>query len=74
VNHINLLLPGGNDHPSDWGVDIRTSDGRLVQQANFFHTNNFFLNFRQNLSPGVYFVRAAELQGRGLFVSSFRVN
>ena len=74
VNHINLLLPGGNDHPSDWGVDIRTSDGRLVQQANFFHTNNFFLNFRQSLSPGVYFVRAAELQGRGLFVSSFRVN
>jgi len=74
VSHINLVLPGDPSRPGDWRVDILTSDGRLVQRAEFFHTNSFFINFRQHLSPGVYFIRATDLLGHGLQMASFRVD
>lgn len=74
VSHINLVLPGDPSRPGDWRVDILTADGRLVQQAEFFHTNSFFINFRQHLSPGVYFIRATDLLGQGLRVASFRAD
>jgi hypothetical protein len=74
VSHINLVLPGDPNHPGDWRVDILAADGRLVQRAAFFHTNSFFINFRQHLSPGVYFIRATDLLGQGLQVASFRAD
>ncbi|MBN9382363.1 MAG: T9SS type A sorting domain-containing protein [Chitinophagaceae bacterium] len=72
VGHINLTLPGDPSRPGDWRVDILTVDGRLVQRAEFFHTNSFFINFRQHLSPGIYFIRATDLLGQGVQVASFR--
>jgi hypothetical protein len=74
VSHISLVLPGDPSRPGDWRVDILTSDGRLVQRAEFFHTNSFFINFRQHLSPGVYFIRATDLPGQALQTASFRVD
>lgn len=74
VSHINLVLPGDPVRPGDWRVDILTADGRLVQRAEFFHTNSFFINFRQHLSPGVYFIRATDLMGQGIRVASFRAD
>ncbi|HVW61435.1 MAG TPA: T9SS type A sorting domain-containing protein [Puia sp.] len=74
VSHINLVLPGDPGRPGDWRVDILTADGRLVQRAEFFHTNSFFINFRQHLSPGVYFIRATDLMGQGIRVASFRAD
>lgn len=72
ISHINLVLPGNPSRPGDWRVDILTADGRLVQRAEFFHTNTFFINFRQHLSPGIYFIRATDLLGQGVQVASFR--
>jgi len=74
VSHINLVLPGDASQPGDWRVDILSADGRLVQRAAFFHTNTFFINFRQHLSPGIYFVRATDLLGRVSQVTSFRAD
>jgi len=72
VSHINLVLPGDPSSPGDWRVDILSPDGRLIQRAEFFHTNSFFINFRQHLSPGVYFIRATDLVGHASQVTSFR--
>ncbi|MDO6432565.1 T9SS type A sorting domain-containing protein [Flavitalea sp. BT771] len=74
VDHINLVMPGDADAPGDWRVDICAADGRLVQRADFFHTNNFFINFRQQLSPGIYFVRASHLQSGSGQVTAFSVD
>ena len=71
VNHINLVLPGGNDHPGDWRVDVRAANGGLVQRADFFHTNRFFINFRQDLPTGVYFVRAINGLSGDIYFASF---
>jgi len=74
VDHINLVMPGDASAPGDWRVDIHAADGRLIQRADFFHTNSFFINFRQQLSPGIYFVRTSDLQsGRGQ-VTAFSVD
>lgn len=74
VDHINLLVPGDPTAPGDWFVNVRAADGRLVQSATFYHSNNLPLFFHQNLSPGVYFVQVMDQQGRGGRVSSFRVD
>ena len=60
--------------PGDWMVNIRAADGRLVQSANFFHSNNLPIFFHQNLSPGIYFIRVTDLQGGNGRVASFRVD
>jgi hypothetical protein len=74
VDHINLLLPGDPNQPNDWQVEIRAADGRQIQSAVFSHTNAFFINFRQDLPPGVYFVRASDPQGHNEHVSAFRID
>ncbi|HEY8969219.1 MAG TPA: T9SS type A sorting domain-containing protein, partial [Puia sp.] len=74
VDHINLLVPGDPDAPGDWLVNIRAADGRLVQSATFYHSNNLPLFFHQNLSPGIYFVQVTDQQGRMGRVTSFRVD
>jgi hypothetical protein len=74
VDHISLVLPGEAGAPGDWRVDIRAADGRLIQRADFFHTNSFFINFRQQLSPGIYFLRALDLQSGNGQVTAFTVN
>jgi hypothetical protein len=74
VDHINLLIPGDPNAPGDWVVNVRAADGRLVQSANFFHSNNLPLFFHQTLSPGVYFVQVMDPQGRAGKSASFRVD
>jgi hypothetical protein len=74
VDHINLVMPGDAGAPGDWRVDICAADGRLIQRANFFHTNSFFINFRQQLSPGIYFVRTSHLQSGVGQVTAFSVD
>jgi len=74
VDHINLRVPGDPNAPGDWLVNIRAADGRLVQSATFYHSNNLPLFFHQSLSPGVYFVQVMDQQGRNGRVSSFRVD
>ena len=74
VDHINLLVPGDPITPGDWLVNIRAVDGRLVQSATFYHSNNLPLFFHQNLSPGIYFVQVTDQQGRMGRVTSFRVD
>jgi len=74
VDHINLVVPGDPNAPGDWLVNVRAADGRLVQSASFYHSNNLPLFFHQNLSPGVYFVQVMDQQGRTGRVASFRVD
>lgn len=74
IDHINLLLPGDPAVPGDWLVNIRTVDGRLVQSATFFHSNNLPIFFHQHLAPGIYFVQVTDQQGRDGRVASFRVD
>ena len=74
VDHINLLVPGDPNAPGDWLVNIRAVDGRLVQSATFYHSNNLPLFFHQSLSPGIYFVQVTDQQGRMGRVTSFRVD
>ena len=74
VDHINLLVPGDPNAPGDWLVNIRAADGRLVQSATFYHSNNLPLFFHQTLAPGVYFVQVMDPQGRLGQVASFRVD
>ncbi|HVV05802.1 MAG TPA: T9SS type A sorting domain-containing protein [Puia sp.] len=74
VDHINLLMPGDPNAPGDWLVNIRAADGRLVQSATFYHSNNLPIFFHQNLSPGIYFAQVMDSQGRNGRVTSFRVD
>jgi hypothetical protein len=74
VDHINLLVPGDPSSPGDWVVNVRAVDGRLIQTATFFHSNNLPLFFHQTLVPGVYFVQVMDPQGRAGRVASFRVD
>jgi len=74
VDHIKLLVPGDPNAPGDWIVNIRAADGRLVQSANFHHSNNLSVFFHQTLSAGVYFVQVMDPQGRMGQAASFRVD
>ena len=74
IDHLNLVLPADPGAPGDWRVEIRAADGRLVQSAIFFHSNNLPIFFHQNLSPGVYFLRVTDSEGHSGHTASFRVD
>jgi hypothetical protein len=57
----------------DWQVDILSVSGSLIQENTFLQSSFLHLPFRSHLSAGTYFVRATDLRGQKVLVSSFIV-
>jgi hypothetical protein len=65
---INIIFNGA---PDNWGTDIFTDNGQLIQRNYFANANSAHINFISKPVPGVYFIHAFDIQSQKNYVTSF---
>jgi hypothetical protein len=71
TDHIQIVF--GQQSIIGWELGIYSADGQLIQRNRISGSASTLINFRQKLSPGVYFTRSLNLDNNQVSVLEFVV-
>ena len=74
TNFVDLIFDPGAGSGAGWQVELYAADGSRVQRGIYPLTGSIHIDFSHKLTPGVYFLRATDLQGQQRFINRILIH